>query len=142
VTSIEPVTQPRVDTLVTDVATGDQRRRTEYSGTIWLGGRPVITSGMTMSTGAGVVNVPPFFLPDSLPYKRDAVGDGIVAATVAVQSDVERTTITDAQAAFVDDPGVGGRCWIQIAVTVAGRGPIGLSYRVVALTAPDAVDRA
>ena len=133
--------QPRIDMLVTDPATGGPRRRTEYSGTIWLGGRPVITAGMTMASGAFVVNLPPFFLPDSLPYKRDAVGDGIVAATVAVQSDVDHTMITDAQAAFVDDPGVAGRCWIQIALTMSARGPIGLSYRVVALTAPDAVDQ-
>jgi hypothetical protein len=61
VSSIEPVMQPRIDMLVTDPATGEQRRRTEYNGTIWFGGRPVITSGMTMNTGAFVANLPPFF---------------------------------------------------------------------------------
>lgn len=82
--SVEP--QPRIDTLVIDAPTGAQRRHIEYSGAVWFGGRPEITSfGLVMmSRGAQVQS--PFFLPDSLPYRADAAASALVAITVAIQS--------------------------------------------------------
>lgn len=50
--------------------------------------------------------------------------------------------MSDVQAALADDPGVPGRCWVQLAVVASGKGPIGISYRVVAITSPDAVEAA
>ena len=40
---IEVVPNPRIDTLVVDAASGLQRRRTEYTGTVWFGGRPSLS---------------------------------------------------------------------------------------------------
>jgi hypothetical protein len=142
VTSIDPAMQPRIDMVVSDPATGKPRRRVEYSGTVWLGGRPQVTGRMIINSGQWIKDLPPFFLPDSLPYKRDAVADGAVAVTVAIQSAPDHVTVHDARAAFGDDPGVPGRCWVQLAIAASGRGPLGISYRAVAITSPDAVDGA
>jgi hypothetical protein len=75
---IDVVPQPRIDTLVIDAATGTQRRRTEYSGTVWFGGRPQVTSYGTITTTRHAVIESPFFLPDSLPYRPDPLDDAVV----------------------------------------------------------------
>lgn len=138
--SIEPVAQPRIDTLVKDSALNVERRRVEYSGTIWLGGRPQFSSGIVISSGSQVHDVPPFFLPDSMPYKRDALGNATIAGTVAAQSAPDDVEIGEAQFSFADDPSLPNRAWVQLALTMSGRGPIGISYRVVTLTLRTAIE--
>lgn len=43
---IHPMPAQRIDTVVADPVTGDQRRRTDYAGTVWYGDRPQITGAM------------------------------------------------------------------------------------------------
>ena len=138
---IEVVPQPRIDLLVDDVS-GTRRRRTEYSGTVWFGGRPqdIGHGAMIVSRGAARIDTP-FFLPDSLPYRADALTDATLAVTVAVESFNDYASLIDKAATFVLDPR-GAPCWVQLQIVASSRIPLGVSYRVIATTAPDAVDTA
>ena len=139
---LEP--QPRIDTLVR-VPDGGDARRTEYVGTAWFDGKPLL-SGLTLQRSA---NAPrgfrrtsfeaAFFVPDSLPYHRDALGDAVLSASVVLRgSGGESSAIVDATAKFVDDPS-GAPTWIQLALRANIGWPAGIGYRIVALTPPDAV---
>jgi hypothetical protein len=80
---LEP--QPRVDTLVTDAASGERRRRTEYLGTAWIDGRAE-AAGMTLRRVGQPGMVSPakdvaLFVPDGLPYRRDAL-EGAQLSTI------------------------------------------------------------
>lgn len=132
---VEP--QPRVDLLV-EGADGRPRRLTEYSGLVWYGGRPQRSSlgSLTMTVGAQIQT--PWFLPDSLPYRSEALADASVSVTVATASISDHVNLFGAAAGFVPDP-AGRPSWIQVHVQATGRVPVAFSYRVVALTAPDAV---
>lgn len=136
--TIEVEPQPRVDLLV-ETAGGGPRRMTEYSGVVWYGGRPQRTSlgSLTMTVGAGIES--PFFLPDSLPYLADKLADASLSVTVALINISDHFNLFGCSAAFVPDPG-GRPTWVQVHVSATGRVPVALSYRVVALTAPDAVE--
>jgi hypothetical protein len=79
-----------------------------------------------------------FFLPDSLRYDRAALGDATLTITVVLQASGERAAIVNAAATFTDDPS-GAPTWIQVHVNGHLGWPAGVSYRVVALTPPDAV---
>jgi hypothetical protein len=136
---IEPVPQPRVDTLVTDAATGEQRRQTEYSGTVWLGGRPEITGFGSVSRGGLASIESPFVLPDSLPYVASRTGDAIVACTIATQSATDAAQTVDYRAGLVADPGGGDLAWLQPQIIAVAQVPLGVSYRVVVRVALDAV---
>lgn len=137
---IEVVPQRRIDTLVTDAVTGLQRRRTEYVGTAWFGGRP-------QPTGFGSVQVTrparietPFFLPDSLPYRPDPLGDAAVTANVALQgAGGESSHVLDCRAGIVPDPRNPAVCWVQLQVLAIGRVPMAIAYRVDALVSPNAI---
>ena len=53
-----------IDTSVADLATGAQRRRTDYAGTVWYGSRPQLI-GDNAHSGPGARVEAPFWLPDS-----------------------------------------------------------------------------
>jgi hypothetical protein len=137
---IDVVPQPRIDTLVTDAATGLQRRRTEYAGTVWFGGRPQVTGfgTVTRTSMAGIES--PFFLPDSLPYRPDPLEDAVVACTVAIQGAEEGThQVLDCRAGLVPDPRNPAVCWMQLQVVARSMVPLAVSYRVVAVVALNGV---
>jgi hypothetical protein len=137
---IEVVPQPRIDTLVTEAGTGLQRRRTEYSGTVWFGGRPQVTSyGMvTHSAFAGIES--PFFLPDSLPYRPDPLEDAQVVCSVAIQgADEGSGHILGYRAGLVPDPRNAAVCWVQLQISARARVPLAVAYRVDALVAMNAI---
>jgi hypothetical protein len=131
--NIEVVAQPRIDTLVIDAASGSQRRRTEYTGTVWFGGRANV-AGATVVRLAKIES--PFFLPDSLPYRPDPLNDAQVVASVAVQgaSDGEHQ-VAEARAALVADPRNPVVCWVQLQVVGRAAVPLAVSYRVDVLVA-------
>lgn len=138
---IEP--QPRIDTLVRDPG-GGERRRTEYLGTVWLDGRPAI-DGLRLLRPADApkgIRLPEknvsFFLPDSLAYARDRLGDAQLSVTLAALAIGESGAIIESAAAFVDDPS-GAPTWVNLRVLAHSGWPLGFSYRVVALTPVDAV---
>ncbi len=134
--AVEP--QPRIDTLTTDAASGTQLRRTEYTGTVWFGGKPQFTGygTVTMSQAARVES--PFFLPDSLPYRAGA--PALVVISVAVQSAPDEAhQVLEHHASLVPDPRNQGVAWVQVQVLAAIRTPTALSYRIDVLVTPDGV---
>jgi len=137
---IEVVPQPRIDTLVTDAATGMQRRHTEYTGTVWFGGRPQVTSYGTLTHTAFASIESPFFLPDSLPYRPDPLEDARVACSVAIQGGEDGAhQILDHRAGLVADPRNPAVCWMQLQVIARTMVPLAVSYRVVAVVALNAI---
>ena len=134
---IEVLPQPRVDLLV-DGADGGRRRLTEYTGVAWFGGRPQLTSFGSMSMTQGARIESPFFLPDSLPYDAAKLADATLSITIAAANLSDHVYLFDQQARFVADP-AGHPTWVQVQMFLTGRIPLAMSYRVVALTAPDAV---
>ena len=132
--------QPRIDTLVRDATSGQERRRTEYAGTVWFG-TPPDTSGRFVGFVATYLReAPAFFLPDSLPYRRTGLADAVASCTVGVHSSTgESNFVTGATAAWADDPRGGEVSWLQVTFDVYGKEPLGLDYRVVALCDPAAV---
>ncbi|SEH83131.1 hypothetical protein SAMN04489835_4652 [Mycolicibacterium rutilum] len=142
-TSVEVEPQPRIDTLVTR-PDGSQARRTEYVGTAWFDGKPIV-SGLTLRRAPNApkgIRVPnfstAFFVPDSLPYQRAALSDASLSVSVLLQASGETGAIVDASATFTDDPS-GAPTWIQVHVHGHLAWPAGVGYRIVALTSPDAV---
>ncbi|HET9419994.1 MAG TPA: hypothetical protein VFO49_02575 [Nocardioides sp.] len=137
---IEP--QPRIDTLVR-VPGGAERRRTEYLGTVWLNGKPQI-DGLRLLRPASApkgVSLPEknvsFFLPDSLAYARERLGDAQLSVTASARAIGENGALIETVASFVDDPS-GAPTWVNLRALAFSGWPLGISYRVVALTAPDA----
>ena len=79
-----------------------------------------------------------FFVPDSLPYRREALADAQLSVSVALAAGGEESAIIAADAAFVDHPS-GAPAWVQLQISAHSGWPLAVAYRVVALTAPDAV---
>ena len=135
--NIDVVPQPRIDTIVVDAATGAQRRRTEYTGTVWFAGRPGL-GGVTVARSALIET--PFFLPDSLPYRPDPLNDAQVVVTVAIQGAEDGGhQIAEYRAGLVADPRNPAVCWIQLQVRARASAPFGVSYRVDALVAMNGI---
>jgi hypothetical protein len=143
-TMIEVEPQPRIDTFVRLPGGGDARR-TEYVGTAWFDGKPVVAGlGITRPPHARRgIRMPTFeaafFVPDSLAYSRAALGDAKLSISVLLRgSGGETSAILGAAAVFTDDPS-GAPTWIQVHIQGHLGWPAGVGYRVVALTPPDAV---
>jgi hypothetical protein len=142
-TMIEVEPQPRVDTLVR-LPGGGEARRTEYVGTVWFDGKPEVAGlGLRRAPNAPKgIRVPnfstSFFVPDSLPYSRAALGDATLTLSAALTGSGEVSAIVDAAATFTDDPS-GTPTWIQVHIRGSMGWPAGVGYRIVALTPPDAV---
>ena len=143
-TMIEVDPQPRIDTIVR-LPGGNEARRTEYVGTAWFDGKPII-SGLTLQRSPSAPRgfrrtsfEAAFFVPDSLPYDRTALGDAVLSTSVVLRaSGGDSSAIVDATATFVDDPS-GTPTWIQLALRANIGWPAGIGYRIVALTPHDAV---
>lgn len=134
--AVEP--QPRIDTLTTDAPSGIQLRRTEYSGTVWFGGKPQLTGFAATTVSHGARLETPFFLPDSLPYRAGA--QVLVAMSVAVQSAPnDAHHVVEYKAELVPDPRNPAVAWVQLQVLAVIRTPTALSYRVDVLVQPDGV---
>lgn len=142
-TMVEVEPQPRIDTLVR-LPGGEDARRTEYTGTAWFDGKPIV-SGLTLRRAPNApkgIRTPnfsaSFFVPDSLAYNRATLGSPTLSVSVVLQACGETGAIVDAAATFTDDPS-GAPTWIQVHVLGHMSWPAGIGYRVVALTPPDAV---
>src|SRR5437762_5085363 len=90
-TMIEVEPQPRIDTLV-GLPGGGEARGTDYIGTAWFDGKPIV-SGLALQRSPNAprgIRVPnfsaSFFVPDSLPYVRDALGDATLTTSVVLQA--------------------------------------------------------
>ncbi|KUH84978.1 MULTISPECIES: hypothetical protein [unclassified Mycobacterium] len=138
---VEP--QPRIDTIVR-LASGGDVRRTEYVGTAWFDGKPIV-SGLVLRRPANTpkgIRTPnfsvSFFIPDSLAYDRATLGSPTLSVSVVLRAAGETGVIVDAAATFTDDPS-GAPTWLQLHVQGHLGWPAAVDYRVVALTSPDAV---
>lgn len=132
--------QPRLDTVVRDLD-GVDRRRTEYVGTVWVDGKPVV-DGLALRPPPGSpkgIRFPfadvAFFVPDSLAYTRDRLGGSTLTVSAVLQGG--SGAVFQAAADFVDDPS-GAPTWIQVRLSLHAPWPTGIGYRVVALTPVDA----
>ncbi len=85
ITSVVPA--HRIDTLVADPVTGEERRRTDYAGTVWYDGGPQM-GGAVVSRGRAQISAS-FRLPDSHVYNAETAADAQLQATASVQSTVE-----------------------------------------------------
>jgi hypothetical protein len=135
---ISPEAAPRIDTLVEHPLTGQRQRRTDYSGTVWYGGKPQVMGGVVISRGGGAQISTPFWLPDSHAYDP-AAADVQVQASAALQSLSDYGQILEVAAALGDDPQGGGVKRVYVAVTATGRVPLGVAYRVTVLSSPEAL---
>jgi hypothetical protein len=139
---IQVDTQPRIDTLVTEAATGEQRRRTEYLGTVWIDGRAEATGMALRRVGAPGISTPRkdvgFYVPDSLAYRRDALDGAQLSVSAAVQASGEQGAVLDVATGFVDDPS-GAPAWVHVQLQAFMSWPCAIAYRIVALTPPDAI---
>jgi hypothetical protein len=124
--------QPRIDTMVTDPASGTQQRRSDYSGTAWFGGGGKVRGEVREEAR--------FFLPDSLPYWRRRLDDAVAACSVALQAQTGHpNTITDPHVEWVPDPRNDDIAWLQLTFGVDCRDPVAVSYRVTAVCNPKAI---
>ena len=136
---IAPVPAQRIDTLVTDPQTGEQRRRTDYSGTVWYGGRPQLTGGMVVSGGRIAQITTPFWVPDSHKYGPEAATGVQIQAGAAIQSAAREGQIVDVSAGLGEDPQDGGALLAYMGVTAVASVPLGVAYRLTVICAPEAV---
>jgi hypothetical protein len=77
-------------------------------------------------------------VPDSLPYRREALNCAQLSVSAALQASGEQAAVLGAWASFGDDPS-GSPAWVHLQISAFAHWPIAVAYRVVALTAPDAV---
>ena len=118
-----------IDTSVADPATGAQRRRTDYAGTVWYGGPPQLI-GDNARSGPGARVETPFWLPDSHTYETTDVQ---IQATAAVQGGLVVSNggsfmILEVGAALAEHPAGGLKLFVTV-IAVA-RLPLGVAYRV------------
>ena len=138
---ISPVPAQRLDTVVADPVSGAQRRRTDYAGTVWFGGRP--EPGQPRPAGYTEIKNP-FWLPDSHVYESSAAADAQIQASAAVQSALILSgggglQIFEVSAALGEDARTAGALRVYLAVTGAAELPLGVAYRVTVICAPEAV---
>ena len=131
----------RVDTLVADPDSGEQRRRTDYAGTAWYGGRPTIV-GIQPLPGSDAQIGASFWLPDSHAYEAGAAGSVQVQASAAVQGGLATSTggnllVLDVGAALGADPQGSGTMLVYVTVSAVATLPFGVAYRVIVICAPD-----
>ncbi len=138
--SFEVSPQPRIDTLVRAAPGGEERRHTEYLGTVWVDGKLTPRNFRAMrAVGLRLPRIEvAFFLPDSLAYARERIADAQLNVSAVPQASGHLGAVMEAAASFVVDPS-GTPTWIQLHVLGYGPWPFAISYRVVALTGVDAV---
>lgn len=133
----------RIDTLVADPVSGQQRRRTDYAGTAWYGGRPHMVGSHPLPGRNAEISAS-FWLPDSHAYDDAAAGAVQIQATAAVQSGLATSTggnllILDVGAALGVDPQNSGTLLVYVTVAAVASLPFGVAYRVTAVCAPEAL---
>ena len=138
---VSPVPAERIDTVVADSRSGEQRLRTDYAGTIWYGGRPEMGRPLQ---GALAEITTPVRLPDSHLYESGAAEDAQIQASAAVQSVWIQSAggalqIFDVSAALAESPEDSAALVVFVTVTAEANLPLGVAYRVTVVCAPGAV---
>ncbi len=137
--AIDVVPSPRIDHLVTGLA-GQPLRRTDYHGVVWFGGRQQVQAGgMMVMRGQTAAIVSPFWLPDSLTYRSDAIDHIVVSGTASVLYIPENCALADVSARLGANPNHQAVSHVVIHLQGAARIPLGVAYSVTVLAPPDAV---
>ena len=129
----------RIETLVTDPTSHEPRRRTDYAGTIWFGGRPQLTAVRSMGNEAQISTA--LRLPDSHGYEAQAAEGAQIQASVGVQGALATRIaggtfhILEADAALGAEPG-DGMLFVLLTVGAVATLPLGLAYRVTVVCDP------
>jgi hypothetical protein len=131
----------RIDTQVADPDSGEQRRRTDYAGTVWYGGRPQMV-GRHPLPGTHAEISASFWLPDSHTYEAEAAGGVQLQATGAVQGGLATSTggdlvVLDVGAALGADPHNTATMLVYLTVNAVANLPFGVAYRVTVVCAPE-----
>ena len=134
---ISPLPAQRIDTLVADPQTGEQRWRTDYAGTVWYGGRPQMTGGMVMGGGGLAQITTPFWVPDSHKYGSGAATAAQIQASAAIQSAARDGQILAVSAGLGEDPQDSGVLVAYVGVTAVASLPLGVAYRVTVICTPE-----
>ena len=139
--AISPVPGQRIDTLVADSLSGEQRLRTDYAGTIWYGGRPEMGRPRQ---GALAEITTPVWLPDSHMYEPAAAMGAQVQASAAVQSAWIQSAggalqIFEVSAGLGEDPQNSDALRVYVTVTAEANLPLGVAYRVTVICPPEAL---
>ena len=129
----------RIDTLVADPASGEQRRRTDYAGTVWYGGRPQFVGSHPLPGKHARISAS-VWLPDSHTYAAGAAVQ--VQATAAVQAGMATSTggdfmVLDAGAALGADPQDSATMLVYLTVNAVASLPLGVAYRVIVVCVPE-----
>ena len=139
--AISPEPAERIDTVVADSLSGEQRLRTDYAGTIWYGGQPEMGRPRQ---GALAQITTPVCLPDSHMYEPAEAAGARVQASAAVQSAWIQSAggalqIFEVRAALGEDPQNSDALRVYVAVTAEANLPLGIAYRVTVICAPEAL---
>jgi hypothetical protein len=140
---ISPLPAQRIDMIVTDPASGEKRRRTDYAGTVWFGGQPEFIGGYPRP-GVDTEIRTAFWLPDSHKYESGAGGDALVQASAAVQAAMATSyggyfLIREVDAALGEDPQNSGALLVFVTVIAFATLPLGVTYRVTVICGPEAL---
>ena len=133
----------RIDTLVADPLSGEQRWRSDHAGTVWYGGRPEIVRGQPLP-GRSAQLTSPFWLPDSHAYEQAAAGDVQMQASASVQGAWATSAggnfqILEVVAALGEDPQSSAALRVYMTLTALAGLPFGVAYRVTVICRPDAL---
>lgn len=143
------VTQPRLDTIVTEFHTDARRLRSDYAGTAWIGDRPDPESGMMGPQYRRRTVESRLFLPDTHWYDLDALDDVEVQVSVGLFQvpATDRGTqglvgaLAEPVVEFFEHPEGGGGVGLCLELRGEVWSNLGLAYRVTALCRPEAVLR-
>ena len=138
---VTPVPAQRIDTVVADPGSGEQRFRTDYAGTIWYGGLPEMGRPLQ---GALAQITTPVGLPDSHTYGPAAAASAQIQASAAVQSVWIQSAggalqIFEVDAALAEDPQNSDALRVYVAVTAEANLPLGVAYRVTVICPQETV---
>ena len=130
----------RIDTLVTDPVSGQQRHRTDYAGTVWYGGLPQIVGGHPLPGRNAAVQDPVLASRTATGTTPGAAGDIRVQASAAVQGGMATSggrELPDPRGGrrARPDPQTAVPSLVFVAVTAVATLPLGVAYRVTVLRA-------
>ncbi len=131
-------TQPRLDIVANDAASGRIVRRTEYSGTLWVDG-PIDYRRMFVTTNVPrrKPRVTRATLPDSLTY-LDSTATVVVHAWILGPGDLY---ILSTDAELTPAPSHPGRFAVGLTLTHAGSVPASFGYRIIIEADPAHLDQ-
>lgn len=137
--AIDVVPQPRIDHLVTGLD-GAELRRTEHRGIAWYGGRQAAQTGaMSVVATQAAAIVSPFWVPDALTYRSDAIDRIVVSIHVGTLFVPDLCALAEVEVRLGVNEQRPEHCRPYVRLQGTARVPLAISYEVVVLAPTDAV---